>query len=122
MPRPRKCRKVCRLPENDLFLPGNHRDAAPITLTVDEFESIRLIDKQQFSQEEAAAYMRVARTTIQAIYRLAREKLAAALVEGRPLIISGGDYTLCDQSEASCGCGGCRRHAEQCLKNKGETL
>ena len=66
MPRPRKCRKVCRLPANLAFLPENHIENIPaVILTVDEYETIRLIDKEGFSQEECGAYMQVARTTVQ---------------------------------------------------------
>lgn len=111
MPRPRKCRKVCCLPKIKEFLPTNadtHTEG--VTLTVDEYETIRLIDKQGFSQEDCGIYMQVARTTVQQIYTSAREKLAAALVDGLPLRIEGGDYQLCDGKEEVCRCGGCKRH------------
>lgn len=109
MPRPRKCRKVCRLPEINEFHPADHC-ADYITLSVDEYEAIRLIDKEGFSQEECAGYMQVARTTVQQIYNIARRKLAEALVNGNGIRITGGDYTLCDGKEQQCDCGGCRRH------------
>lgn len=85
-----------------------------VVLTVDEYEAIRLIDKQGFSQEECSTYMHVARTTVQLIYNSARKKLADALVEGFTLRIEGGDYRLCDGKEDFCGCGGCRRHRRGC--------
>lgn len=112
MPRPRKCRKVCRLPKFNDFIPtqGERDSTVDIILTVDEYESIRLIDKEGFSQEECSVYMKVARTTIQQIYTSARKKIAEALVTGSTLRIRGGDYRLCDGNEAYCGCGGCQKH------------
>ena len=91
MPRPRKCRKVCHMPKVCNFVPvGQDENQATVVLTVDEFEAIRLIDEQGFSQEECSSYMQVARTTAQAIYNTARAKIATALVEGMPLRIEQG--------------------------------
>ena len=68
MPRPRKCRQVCRLPRHDAFAPvGCARSAEAVVITVDEYETIRLIDYEGLSQEECAASMGVARTTVQQI-------------------------------------------------------
>lgn len=111
MPRPRKCRKVCQLPEIREFQPiGENVCHSAVILSVDEYEAIRLIDKQSFSQEECGGYMQIARTTVQLIYDSARKKLAEALVCGLPLKIEGGDFKLCDGKEEYCGCGGCRMH------------
>lgn len=109
MPRPKKCRKVCCLPKTTEFHPASETTDW-VTLTVDEYETLRLIDKEGFSQEACAGYMHVARTTVQAIYNSAREKLATALVDGLGIRIEGGDYTLCSGKEQHCSCGGCRKH------------
>ena len=117
MPRPRKCRKVCCLPDNDGFVPvRGGEELTPIVLNVDEYEAIRLIDREGFSQEQCGEYMRIARTTVQQIYAAARKKLADALVEGLPQRIEGGDFQLCDGNEDYCGCGGCRRHRRGCVQ------
>lgn len=108
MPRPKKCRKVCALPRVCEFSPSGEASGF-ITLTVDEFESVRLIDKQGLSQEECAEYMQVARTTVQQIYTSAREKIATALVDGLSLRIEGGDYRLCEGEGGTCRGGGCQR-------------
>jgi len=112
MPRPRKWRKVCCLPESDRFGPLDTADGQEntIKMTIDEYETIRLIDLQGFTQEECANQMHIARTTVQASYNAARKKLAESLVNGKVLKIEGGDYKLCDGLEPDCGCGGCQRH------------
>lgn len=109
MSRPRKCRKVCHLPPTNEFRPL-HETREFTVLTVDEYEAIRLIDKEGFSQKEAAGYMQVSRPTVQQIYDSARSKLANALVGGTAIRIEGGAYTLCDGKEIQCGCGGCPKH------------
>ena len=112
MARPRKCRKVCCLPKYNEFIPADTKeeDKETIVLTVDEYEAVRLIDHEDFSQEECSEYMGVARTTVQQIYTLARKKLSQMLVDGKKLEIRGGQYQICDGKEEYCGCGGCLRH------------
>jgi len=74
-------------------------------MTLDEFETIRLLDLEGLTQEQAAMRMDVARTTVQAIYSSARQKLADCLVNEKALTIQGGDYVLCDGSiRNTCGC------------------
>lgn len=111
MPRPRKCRRVCCLPKSDLFGPLNIKNLNEeiIIMTVDEYETIRLMDLEGMTQEECAEKMNVARTTVQRIYNDGRLKLAKSLVNGDILKIEGGDYKLCDDSEPFCGCSRCHR-------------
>ena len=114
MARPRKCRNVCRLPETAAFSPEGEGAARPaVILTVDEYETLRLIDREGLSQEECGERMHVARTTVQQIYTSGRRKLADMLVEGLPLRIEGGDYRLCDGGAARRGCRSCIRQDEQ---------
>ena len=112
MPRPKKWRTVCCLPPVREFVPVGVPDPATsaVVMSVDEYETIRLIDLEGFSQEECSGYMSIARTTVQLVYNNARQKIAHALVEGRVLKIEGGEYHLCEGNEPYCGCGGCQRH------------
>ncbi len=110
IPRPRKWRRVCSLPQLSRFGPLDIH-AGPedvVYMTVDEYETIRLIDLEDFTQEECAEQMNIGRTTVQGIYSRARRKLAEALVEGKMLVIEGGEVMLCEDWEEGCG-RGCRR-------------
>ena len=125
MPRPPKCRRVCYFPRTREFLPAREDQARPpVILTVDEYETIRLIDREGLSQEQCGAFMQIARTTVQQIYANARKKLADVLVEGLPLRIEGGEYQLCDGESRFCGCGGCfkQKFSQMYAKPKGETM
>lgn len=54
MPRPRKCRKACCLSNKDGFVPvRGGEELTPIVLNVDEYESIRLIDREGFFRSNA---------------------------------------------------------------------
>ena len=123
MPRPKKCRRVCEIPQTLRFSPENPlEDAEPVTLTVEEYETIRLIDREGLSQEACGEIMQVARTTVQQIYANARKKLADVLVEGLPLRIAGGDYELCSGPDGKCAHNACcKRDVSQIYgKPKGE--
>ena len=81
----------------------------------DEYEAIRLIDLGGLQQEQAAAQMGVARTTVQAIYNSARRKIADCVVNGKALRIEGGDVEVCEK-RAHCprsGCCALRMHEKQ---------
>lgn len=114
MPRPTKCRRVCHIPETLKFLPSNAGEKEPIILTVDEFETVRLIDKEGLSQEECGLQLGVARTTVQKIYDTARKKIAETLVAGLPLIIQGGDFKLCNGNTDFC-------YKNDCIKKQIQT-
>jgi len=111
MARPRKWRKVCCLPKSDQFGPLNDKIDPEhiVTMSLDEYETIRLIDLEGFTQEQCAEQMAIARTTVQGIYNNARKKMAELVVNGKGLRIEGGDYKLCNESGGNCGKGCCRR-------------
>ena len=118
MPRPSRCRRICDEPAYDSFAPCGAAAGAPISLTLDEYESIRLIDLEKRTHAQCAGQMGVSRTTVTEIYERARSKLADCLVNGRPLQITGGHYRLCDGTARCCGAP-CRKSAAASVRTKG---
>ncbi len=117
MARPCKRRRICAMPVTARFGPLDGKARATVLMTLDEYESIRLIDLCALTQEQCAESMGIARSTVQAIYDSARRKLAEALTGSGELVISGGDYFICGGSENQLcphRCGErCRRHGNQ---------
>ncbi|MEG0107872.1 MAG: DUF134 domain-containing protein [Lachnospiraceae bacterium] len=114
MGRPIKKRRICELPKTKVFAPCTSDKLESIEMAIDEYEVIRLIDYLGFNQNECALQMNVARTTVQSIYDVARTKIADALVNGKRLVIVGGNYDICTHSLKCCGknCG--NRKCEKC--------
>lgn len=96
MPRPPRKRRIQGYPDHWSFAPDDGEEPAgeTVILTLDEFETIRLMDREGLTQEQCAQRMNVGRTTVTAIYDSARKKLARAIVDGLRLRISGGSYRL----------------------------
>ena len=105
MPRPQKCRRVCSAPKSCIFMSDN-KMGGDVVLQVDEYETIRLLDYEGMTQEQTAVQMNVARATVTLIYENARKKIADALVNGKSIIIQGGNVKVCDAADNCCGrCG-----------------
>ena len=99
MARPQKCRRICDEPEYVSFEPHGKNHIENNVLTVDEFEVIRLVDHEKQSHEQCASIMDISRTTVTEIYEKARFKIADALVRGKGIVISGGNYRVCQGKE-----------------------
>ena len=104
MPRPQRCRRICCEPEFEKFSPSGAGDTGSVVLTLDEFEVIRLVDLEKQTHEQCAKQMDISRTTVTEICESARQKIADCLVNGKKLIISGGNYRLCEGGAVKC-CG-----------------
>lgn len=116
MARPTICKRVCKEPEYLKFKPmGVEGKRKSISLSVEEYETIRLIDYEGVSREECAERMNIARTTAQAIYNSARAKIAECVVNGMELHIEGGKFRICD---GSAGCPNCHRRQSNLQKEK----
>lgn len=99
------------MPDYKTFGPlnGSPKDE-DIILSIEEYETIRLIDLDGLEQQECAERMGVARSTVQRMYSQAKGKLADSLVNGKRLKIQGGDYTLCEMDGEFCPDCSRRRH------------
>ncbi len=110
MPRPRKWRRVCCPPIVNVFGPAERQPLGDdVVMSVEEYETIRLLDLEGLTQEEAAERMNVARTTVQRMYADARQKMALALFEASMLRIEGGNHEFYREGEFGRGCGRCAR-------------
>ena len=77
MPRTIKCRKICSFPDFYSFVPeeADVGNIETVMMSLDEYETVRLLDYEGLNQEECALRMGVARTTVTAMYESARKKL-----------------------------------------------
>ncbi len=143
MPRPKRSRRICRVPEHVSFSPDHDlekeltpeeraweeglyagmslwlenaarscaktitvREGDPdterVVLTLEEFETIRLVDYEKQTHSQCAAQMDISRTTVTEIYEVARQKIADCIVNGKRLVIEGGDYRICNGAASYC--------------------
>ena len=109
MPRPQKLKTVCCATEFYYGHPRKHKET--IQISVEQFETIRLIDYENLNQEEAAQLMSVARTTVQALYDQARVLIATAIIEEKAIQVGGGHYKICDESS--------HKNKKGCMKQYG---
>lgn len=104
MARPTRCRRVCAEPKCRGFAPQTVLAKERVILTVDEYEVIRLVDYEKRTHEQCAVQMEISRTTVTEIYESARFKLSDSLVNGKPLLIDGGHYQVCQGNQKrACG-------------------
>ncbi|MBP8849227.1 MAG: DUF134 domain-containing protein [Breznakibacter sp.] len=96
MPRPQKSRKICNPPKMSGFKPFGIAlcDVESVKLTLEEYESIKLVNYEMLPQEQAAEQMNVSRPTFTRIYNKALKNIAKAFVEGKAIVIEGGSYEL----------------------------
>ena len=89
MPRPCKRRRIRGRPNSSYFKPAGMMkiDLEETSLSLDEFEAIRLIDFQEKAQEEAANKMQISQPTLSRILKSARKKLSDAIINGKAIKI-----------------------------------
>jgi predicted DNA-binding protein (UPF0251 family) len=87
-------RRVSCLPKATYYKPRKASlcDLEIINLSIGELEAIRLCDLIHVDQNEAADMMGISRKTFWNDLQKARQKVTDALVNGKAIEISGGEY------------------------------
>ena len=112
MPRNKIARWIQGHPPVSVFKPaGVPASGLPrAMLGLDEYEALRLADYEGLKQEEVAQQLGVSRPTVSRILESARRTVAAALVEGRAILIEGGPVQFAPPWFAGRGRGGGWQH------------
>ena len=93
MPRPEKKRIVNTPPLFNSFKPTGFMRTSlqTISMSLDEYEAIRLADYEGLDHAEAAEFMEISRSTFTRLIEKARKKMSAFIIEGAELSIEGGN-------------------------------
>ena len=93
MPRPKNNRLVHEPPLFVEFKPVGIKGLSleQIELSLDEFEALRLADHIGHSHADAAVEMEISRPTFSRLIEKARKKIAEFIINGRMLVIDGGE-------------------------------
>ncbi len=90
------------MPKCASFVPEEGAPGETVTIGLDEYEVVRLMDFMKLSQADSAGRLGVSRATVARMYAHARAMIAEALVLGKRLRIEGGDVTVCPQMRPEC--------------------
>ena len=98
-------RVVSNVPDITYFKPRGIplKDLELVVLTFEELEAVSLVDLQDLEQEEAALRMKVSRRTLARELTSGRKKIADALLNGKAIEISGGNYVASPARFFNCG-------------------
>ena len=92
--RPKCPRRVGHTPEVVYFKPRGVPlcELEVISIAVEELETLRLVDIEGLTQEDAAYQMGISRRAFWEDLQSARKKVAFALTTGKAIEIAGGSY------------------------------
>ncbi len=107
MARPQKDRLIKEPPLFSEFKPAGipGRLVEKVILTIDEYEAFRLSDNLAMSQEEAADEMEISRPTFTRLIESARKKISELIINGKMLVIEGGNIHFRQNLIKCRGCG-----------------
>lgn len=92
--RPHKTRHIDSPPPWERYLPDGGTQVAELTLGLDMYEALRLVDAEGLPQEAAAARMGVSAPTLCRLLGEARRRVATALRDGWALRCEGGNVQM----------------------------
>ncbi len=102
MARPQRRRRICCEPEYRIFAPEGCKTDKRVELSCDEFEVIRLVDFKKLTHSQCSKVMGISRTTVTEIYESARFKISDCILNGKKLVIEGGNYRICEGDNPDC--------------------
>ncbi len=120
MPPKKKERKISSLPKFQKFKPAGIRSSLleKVILSLDEYEAIRLADFEKLDHLAASEKMNISRPTFSRLIDEARNKFASALIQGKELVIKGGNISI---EHINYRCKKCHKTFRFCdLNNKNE--
>jgi uncharacterized protein len=105
MPRPKRPRYIINQPIVNAFIPEGTHSGEEVTLSLEEFEIIRLIDYEGLDQSQAAEIMQVSRQTVGRILKSGRYNLSKFVVEAHRLKVEGGCFKMHQKGHGHHGLG-----------------
>ncbi len=107
MAKPKKSRFVQQPPSAAYYKPRGipMYCLEQVTVTVDEYEALRLVDMEGMDHGAAAERLGVSRPTVARIVSSAHHKVAEALATGKAICIEGGSYVLGQNRYRCSSCG-----------------
>ena len=93
MREPYRKRRIHQPPNFKNFKPSGipHNRLKTVTLTVDEYEAIRLADHLGLEHLQASEKMAISRPTFTRLIEKARHKIVQTIVDGMELVVEGGN-------------------------------
>jgi len=76
-----------------------------VTLTIDEYEAIRLADYQGLEHLQASEKMAISRPTFTRLIEKARHKISQAIIDGMELVVEGGNIEFTNTLRRCRDCG-----------------
>jgi predicted DNA-binding protein (UPF0251 family) len=103
MPRRKKSRRCRKFEGSEVFKPaGTPMSQLPLTeVELDELEAMRLCDKEEMNQTEAAEEMNISRGTLQRLLYSGRKKIVDSFINTKAISFQAGPHIQEREREGS---------------------